>query len=118
RSASARARYEGREIPRAGSSSLRPDASVQTLRLPTLLLAPYLVVVDVFCDDPGHESRRVVFNRVLNARRKLVQQIHSRVIANGRTKSAEWLSGRPPPIRPRCRVGGHRSQRPHEIGSV
>ena len=42
--------------------------------------------------DLRHNSRRVAFHNLLNVRPKFVQQIHPRVIANGRTKIAERLT--------------------------
>jgi hypothetical protein len=45
-------------------------------------------------------------------------QIHSRIVAHGRTKIAQRSARRPPPIRSRSAIFSHRSQSSQQVGSV
>src|SRR5258707_13516531 len=68
--------------------------------------------------DPGDKSRSVILHHLLQARPKLVEQIHARIVPDRRTKVAK--RGRSP-ARPVGAVGhldGGRTQHPKKVGGV
>ena len=84
-------------IPLLSPSLFQTTPELQPLKtasaLQPLKTAPALQSLKTAATADGE-----TFHQVLDARPKLVQQVHPRIVAHGRTKIAEWLPGRPPPV--------------------